>query len=84
MPSGTLAGSTAIDRSGTSATPCEPRGPSAGSGSGSSRKNTTRGLAASICDTRCGLRRAQSRIAGQDASPARSSPWSISQRPTDT
>jgi hypothetical protein len=38
-------GSTAIERPGVSGTPCAPARPTVGSGSGSSRKNTTRGLA---------------------------------------
>ena len=41
---GMLCGSTAIERPGTSATPCAPFGPRAGSGSASSRKKTKRGL----------------------------------------
>ncbi len=83
VPKGTLFGSTAIERPGVSGTPWAPRGPTLGSGSGSSRKKTTRGLLHSISCTRLGLRRAQSLMAGQLAPSALSSPWLMSQRPTD-
>ena len=66
-----------------SGTPWAPRGPTLSSGRASSRKKTTRGLLHSISLTRRGLRRAQSRMAGQEAVSGVSSPCSISQRPTD-
>ena len=62
-----LPGSTAIERPGVSGTPCAPRGPSCGSGSGSSRKKTNRGLLHSNSSMRFGLRWAQARIAGFNA-----------------
>ena len=70
---GMLSLSTAIERPGVSATPCAPRGPkpASSSTSGSSRKNTMRGLLHSISCTRCGLSRAQALMPGQEASRER-------------
>jgi secreted PhoX family phosphatase len=48
--------------------------------SGSSRKNTTRGLLHSSAWVRCGFCASQALMPGQDAS--RTAPWSSSQRPT--
>ena len=48
LPYGTAVGSTATERPGVSGAPWAPRGPTDSSGSGSSRKNTTRGLLHSI------------------------------------
>ena len=71
-PSGMNAGSTAIERPAVSATPCAPRGPSAGSPSGSSWKNTTLGLASST--SRSALRmRSRARPGCPGCRPARAS-----------
>ena len=53
-------------------TACAPFGPSCGSGSGSSRKNTKRGLLHSISLTRCGFCATQALMPGHDASVQRS------------
>ena len=83
VPYGMLVGSTAIERPGVSGTDCAPRGPSCGSGSASSRKNTTRGLLHSISFTRRGFCRAHALMPGHEACSGRISPCSMSQRPTD-
>src|SRR5665647_1052607 len=82
VPKGILPGSTAMERPGVNDTPCAPLGPEATSGpdSGSSLKNTIRGLLHSNSLTRPGCCAAQALMAGHDAS--RTAPWSINQRPT--
>ncbi len=71
-----------MERPGVSGTPCAPRGPKAAvSGvSGSSLKNTVRGLLHSISFTRSGFCRAQALMDSHEAS--RIAPWSSNQRPT--
>jgi hypothetical protein len=82
-PSGTTAGSTAIERPVVSGTPSEPFGPTDASSSALSAKNTTLGLLSSTSRSREGFAASQARIAGIVTSSSFITPWSTRYRPIE-